>query len=164
MGWTSFARWWRWRVSHPRPNIRPRRFIHKLGRLSPTHVGRHSCGMEPTRAQEPSFRGLSSCAGNRARDQVPIYDSRSRSRERGTRDRPATIALGEDRSKGRGAECRSNRVANLGNDVGSCRCTCVDYGLAGASGLQRIGTNVVDADSSPVTRRNDGHGAYGRVP
>jgi len=39
----------------------------------------------------------------------------------------------------------------------------VDYGLVDASDLQCVRTNVVDADSSPVIRHNDGRGACGRV-
>lgn len=70
--------------------------------------------------------------------------------------RPARqFALGEGRSKGRSGERVSDRAADLRDDIGSCHVPTGIYERMGALGLPNCGTIVVDADSSPVIRRND---------
>lgn len=59
------------------------------------------------------------------------------------------MVLGEGRSKGRHRERRSDRVADLGHDVGSCHVRMRGYEDIRILGLPRCEMNVVDAYSSP---------------
>lgn len=59
------------------------------------------------------------------------------------------MVLGEGGSKGRHRERRSDRVADLGHDVGSCHVRVSGYEEPRVLGLPRCEMDVVDADSSP---------------
>lgn len=73
------------------------------------------------------------------RDQAPDYDDRNSPRGRGRGIGSIKLALGEGRSKGWGAERRSDRVFHLGHDVGSCHDVGVDLRVGPTDSACRMG-------------------------